>query len=166
MEGQGEGAWQRDLVASGFGAQLLPPLIQQGYLVREQRRCEDKGSSAGSGPQEVPQALTAEQQDVVKAYQQLSPGRGLLLWGITGSGKTEVYLQLAAQEMERGRHVLLLTPEIGLIPQLVDRCRKRFGSRVVEYHSGCGDAERVRTCLLYTSPSPRDATLSRMPSSA
>ena len=134
MEGQGDGAWQRDLVASGFGAQLLPPLIQQGYLVREQRRCEDKGSSAGSGPQELPQALTAEQQDVVKAYQQLSPGRGLLLWGITGSGKTEVYLQLAAQELERGRHVLLLTPEIGLIPQLVDRCRKRFGSRVVEYH--------------------------------
>ena len=155
LQGQGEGAWQRDLVASGFGAQLLPPLIQQGYLVREQRRCEDKGSSAGSGPQELPQALTAEQKDVVKAYQQLSPGRGLLLWGITGSGKTEVYLQLAAQELERGRHVLLLTPEIGLIPQLVDRCRKRFGSRVVEYHSGCGDAERVRTwrrCLAAEQP--------------
>ena len=155
LEGQGEGAWQRDLVASGFGAQLLPPLIQQGYLVREQRRCGDKGSSAGSGPQELPQALTAEQQDVVKAYQQLSPGRGLLLWGITGSGKTEVYLQLAAQELERVRHVLLLTPEIGLIPQLVDRCRKRFGSRVVEYHSGCGDAERVRTwrrCLAAEQP--------------
>ena len=138
LEGQGEGAWQRDLVASGFGAQLLPPLIRQGYLVRERRRCEDKGSSAGSGHQEPPQALTAEQQDVVKAYHQLSQGRGLLLWGITGSGKTEVYLPLAAQELERGRHVLLLTPEIGLIPQLVDRCRKRFGSRVVEYHSGCG----------------------------
>ena len=51
--------------------------------------------------------------------------------------------------------MLLLTPEIGLIPQLVDRCRKRFGSRVVEYHSGCGDAERVRTwrrCLAAEQP--------------
>jgi primosomal protein N' (replication factor Y) len=44
----------------------------------------------------------------------------------------------------KGRHVLLLTPEIGLIPQLVDRCRRRFGSRVVEYHSGCRDSEKVR----------------------
>ena len=154
LKAQGGGGWQRDLVASGFGAHLLPPLVQQGYLVRERRRAEDK-VAAGADLREHPQALTAEQHAVVDAYQQLAAGRGLLLWGITGSGKTEVYLQLAAQELERGRHVLLLTPEIGLIPQLVDRCRKRFGSRVVEYHSGCGDAERVRTwrrCLSAEQP--------------
>ena len=56
-----------------------------------------------------------------------------------------MYLQLAADELAAGRHVLLLTPEIGLIPQLVDRCRRRFGSRVLEYHSGCTERERVRT---------------------
>ena len=75
--------------------------------------------------------------------------------GITGSGKTEVYLQLAAAELKAGRHVLMLTPEIGLIPQLVDRCRKRFGAQVVEYHSGCSDRERVTTwrrCLASDEP--------------
>ena len=79
----------------------------------------------------------------------------MLLWGVTGSGKTEVYLQLAAQELAAGRHVLMLTPEIGLIPQLVDRCRRRFGSRVLEYHSGCRDRERLqvwRRCLAADQP--------------
>jgi primosomal protein N' (replication factor Y) len=92
----------------------------------------------------LPQFLKPEQAAAIEAYQALPEGAGLLLWGVTGSGKTEVYLQLAAEELAKGRHVLLLTPEIGLIPQLVDRCRRRFGSRVVEYHSGCRDAEKVR----------------------
>jgi primosomal protein N' (replication factor Y) len=92
----------------------------------------------------LPQSLKPEQAAAIESYQALPEGAGLLLWGVTGSGKTEVYLQLAADELAKGRHVLLLTPEIGLIPQLVDRCRRRFGSRVVEYHSGCRDAEKVR----------------------
>jgi primosomal protein N' (replication factor Y) len=92
----------------------------------------------------LPQSLKPEQAAAIEAYKALPEGAGLLLWGVTGSGKTEVYLQLAADELAKGRHVLLLTPEIGLIPQLVDRCRRRFGSRVVEYHSGCRDAEKVR----------------------
>ena len=63
-------------------------------------------------------------------------GQAFLLWGVTGAGKTEVYLQAAAEELTVGRSVLLLAPEIGLIPQLLDRCRARFGSCVIEYHSG------------------------------
>ena len=99
---------------------------------------------------EAPRELTEEQQQAVELFEALEPGDGLLLWGITGSGKTEVYLQLAAAELQAGRHVLLMTPEIGLIPQLVDRCRRRFGHRVLEYHSGCRDRERLqvwRRCL-------------------
>ena len=94
---------------------------------------------------EAPRTLTDEQQVAIDIFKDQPNGGGLLLWGITGSGKTEVYLQLAADELASGRHVLLLTPEIGLIPQLVDRCRRRFGSRVLEYHSGCTERERVRT---------------------
>jgi len=82
---------------------------------------------------------------VIERFEQQPSGGGLLLWGITGSGKTEVYLQLVAQELRAGRHALVLTPEIGLIPQLVDRCRRRFGARVLEYHSGCSDRDRVRS---------------------
>ena len=151
---QGQGVWQRDLSAAGFSSALINPLERQGFLLRERRRVEEveQGNVLDLEP---PRALTIEQEQAVQAYRQLPPGKGLLLWGITGSGKTEVYLQLAAQELAGGRHVLLLTPEIGLIPQLVDRCRQRFGACVVEYHSGCSDAERVRTwrrCLASRQP--------------
>ena len=140
---QGGGCWQRDLAAAGFHPSLLRTLEAAGHLQRERRRA---GLDAGHdhGPLEQARALTPEQQEALVTYGQLSPGAGMLLWGITGSGKTEVYLQLAAAELAQGKHVLLLTPEIGLIPQLVDRCRRRFGSIVLEYHSGCSDAERVR----------------------
>ena len=139
----GGGAWQKDLEAAGFGAGLLRPLERNGRIERTQRRWDGE-TARSSEPLELPQSLKPEQAEAIEAYQALPAGAGLLLWGVTGSGKTEVYLQLAADELSKGRHVLLLTPEIGLIPQLVDRCRRRFGSRVVEYHSGCRDSEKVR----------------------
>ena len=149
LERRGGGAWQRDLLAEGFQSGTVKSLESKG-LIRRQRKSESgpRGtdqSAASAAELESPRSLTNEQQSVVNRFQSLPEGGGLLLWGITGSGKTEVYLQLAAAELVAGRHVLLLTPEIGLIPQLVDRCRQRFGKRVLEYHSGCTPRERVRT---------------------
>jgi primosomal protein N' (replication factor Y) len=145
----GGGAWQRDLVAAGFQSGLVQALVRRERLVRELRLATDKQLSPlslGLAPvTEAPRTLTDEQQDAIDTFKDQPDGGGVLLWGITGSGKTEVYLQLAADELAAGRHVLLLTPEIGLIPQLVDRCRRRFGARVLEYHSGCTERERVRT---------------------
>ena len=65
-----------------------------------------------------------------------------LLEGVTGSGKTEVYLQLAHKVLQRGGQVLLLVPEIGLAPQTLARFQTRFNARVAEYHSGMTDAKR------------------------
>ncbi len=149
LERRGGGAWQRDLLAEGFQSGTVKSLESKG-LIRRQRKSESgprasDQSAARAAELELPRSLTNEQQSVVDRFQSLPEGGGLLLWGITGSGKTEVYLQLAAAELVAGRHVLLLTPEIGLIPQLVDRCRQRFGERVLEYHSGCTPRERVRT---------------------
>ena len=149
LERRGGGAWQRDLLAEGFQSGTVKSLESKG-LIRRQRKSESgprasDQSAARAAELELPRSLTDEQQSVVDRFQSLPEGGGLLLWGITGSGKTEVYLQLAAAELVAGRHVLLLTPEIGLIPQLVDRCRHRFGERVLEYHSGCTPRERVRT---------------------
>lgn len=145
----GGGAWQRDLVAAGFQSGIVQALVRRERLVRELRLATDAQPSPPSlgvvPDMEVPRPLTDEQTIAIETLKNQPEGGGVLLWGITGSGKTEVYLQLAADELAAGRHVLVLTPEIGLIPQLVDRCRRRFGSRVLEYHSSCTERERVRT---------------------
>jgi primosomal protein N' (replication factor Y) len=69
-------------------------------------------------------------------------GGSFLLYGPTGSGKTEVYLQVAAAALARGLGTILLVPEISLAPQSVGRVRARFGERVAIIHSGLSDAER------------------------
>lgn len=68
----------------------------------------------------------------------------ILLEGVTGSGKTEVYLGAVEQVLERGRQVLVLVPEIGLTPQLVGRFQRRLRAPVVLLHSGLSDGERER----------------------
>jgi primosomal protein N' (replication factor Y) len=70
------------------------------------------------------------------------PGGELLLHGVTGSGKTEVYLTATEAALERGRGVIVLVPEIGLTPQTVSRFEARFGDRVAVLHSGLSAGER------------------------
>lgn len=65
-----------------------------------------------------------------------------LLQGVTGSGKTEVYLQCIAQALAEGKTALMLVPEISLTPQIVNRFRRRFGSRVAVLHSGLSNGEQ------------------------
>jgi primosomal protein N' (replication factor Y) len=73
----------------------------------------------------------------------LDAGAGnLLLYGATGSGKTEVYLQTCAAALERGLGAIVLVPEIALAPQTVGRFRQRFGERIAILHSALTDAER------------------------
>ena len=72
----------------------------------------------------------------------------VLLWGVTGSGKTEVYLRAAEHALARGRQVLVLVPEINLTPQLEARFARRFaGHRLVSLHSGLTPAQRLRHWL-------------------
>ncbi len=68
--------------------------------------------------------------------------QGFLLHGVTGSGKTEVYLHVIDEARARGKGALLLVPEIALTPQLVDRFRARFGDEIAVLHSGLKDRER------------------------
>lgn len=155
---QGGAGWQRELLkALELGPSVAEGLVKRG-LVERQRRSFD-GSRAGAGQgntnRDQHQALNPDQANALSAINGAGSGQQLLLWGVTGAGKTEVYLQAAAHQIEQGRSVLLLTPEIGLIPQLLDRCRRRFGDRVVEYHSGCSDGQRIeawRRCLAGAEP--------------
>lgn len=151
----------RDLVQEGgFGRSLIGTMERRGLLLKGAGRGPARvgGGGAGTTPLEAPQPASPAQAKAMEAIADAPPGQALLLWGVTGSGKTEVYLQAAARELAAGRSVLILAPEIGLIPQLLDRCRRRFGVAVIEYHSGMGDGERVvawRRCL--------EATLQREP---
>ena len=87
---------------------------------------------------------TAEQQRAIAMLNQAASGFVcVLLQGVTGSGKTEVYLRAAANTLARGRSVLVLVPEIGLTPQLVGRFRARFSEPIAVLHSALTDAERL-----------------------
>jgi primosomal protein N' (replication factor Y) len=90
-------------------------------------------------------AANAEQRSAIEAISETAAARRFetfLLQGVTGSGKTEVYLQAAARVLERGRGVLILVPEIALTHDLVERVCARFGSAVAVLHSGLSDGER------------------------
>ncbi|KFN49875.1 primosomal protein N' [Arenimonas composti] len=89
--------------------------------------------------------LLPGQQAALAALAQGEGFRPLLLEGVTGSGKTEVYLQAIAEHaLAAGRQALVLVPEIGLTPQLLDRFRRRLGVPVLAMHSGLPDGERAR----------------------
>ncbi len=87
---------------------------------------------------------TAAQQQAIDAVTQTQGYRCFLLHGITGSGKTEVYVHLMHQALQRGEQVLLLVPEINLTPQLENYFRSRFpDAELASLHSGLSDGERI-----------------------
>jgi primosomal protein N' (replication factor Y) len=86
--------------------------------------------------------LNPDQQAALDAVLSARDGDRLLLHGVTGSGKTEVYLRAAAETLAQGRGVLILVPEIGLTPQMIDRFVTRFGDTVAVLHSKLGAGER------------------------
>ena len=97
------------------------------------------------GGEAKPAALSESQEAAVgRIVGAMDEGLGanFLLYGATGSGKTEVYLQACDAAFERGMGAIVLVPEIGLTPQAVGRFRARFGDRIAILHSALGEAER------------------------
>lgn len=93
--------------------------------------------SSTVGMQELTVLQKKTYDEILTASQQV-----VLLHGVTGSGKTEVYLHLAKKVIEEGKQVLFLVPEISLTPQMVNRVKSRFGSQVAIYHSGLNAQEK------------------------
>ncbi|OKH19382.1 primosomal protein N' [[Limnothrix rosea] IAM M-220] len=99
--------------------------------------------------------LTFDQQSAVEKILAMDSYGEVLLHGVTGSGKTEVYLQAIAQVLQRQKSALVLVPEIGLTPQLLDRFTARFGDKVLVYHSGLSTGERFDTWRRMLLPIPQ-----------
>jgi primosomal protein N' (replication factor Y) len=91
----------------------------------------------------LPALGEAQQHALARITQSLGSFTTLLLHGVTGSGKTEVYLQAIAEVLQRGEQALVLAPEIALTPQLLQRFRARFAVPIAVLHSGLNDSERL-----------------------
>ena len=107
----------------------------------EQRQPSRDYAIAGEA---APHRLSGPQEEALARIEAAAGTGGghFLLYGATGSGKTEVYLQACAEAIRRGEGAIVLVPEIALTPQALGRFRARFGDRVAVLHSGLSDAER------------------------
>ena len=106
---------------------------------------EERGQAP---PAEPGPALNAAQLAATAAVRERLDGfAAFLLDGVTGSGKTEVYLDLVREVVARGRQALILVPEIGLTPQVLARFRRRSGAHIALLHSGLAEGDRERAWL-------------------
>ena len=141
-----------ELAARGIGADTLSRLAKRGWVsVRTERVDRDPfrppaGVANACDPHPTPlRPLTNEQADALDRLRTLAAGatfKVALLHGVTGSGKTEVYLRLAAAVRDAGRGSLILVPEIALTPATAAQFRDAFGDRLAIQHSGLSDGER------------------------
>ncbi len=148
LAGAPDGLETSALAERGIGAQSLSRLARLGLLSFERRRVErdpfDRGVTLASDPRE-PFTLTGEQTAALERLRAMAGERSFrvaLLHGVTGSGKTELYLRIASDVRRAGRGVLLLVPEIALTPAVAGAFRTAFGGEVAIQHSGLSEGER------------------------
>nr|WP_313975416.1 primosomal protein N' [uncultured Psychrobacter sp.] len=138
------GASEDVLLLEGMQRPFLKALEEKGLI---ERYIEAKSAPAPVSLAKMPLALNEEQQlavDGIIAAHENKQYTGFLLNGITGSGKTEVYLQAMQAVLEAGKQVLILVPEIGLTPQTRARFASRFAAHIVLLHSGMNNTHRLQ----------------------
>ncbi|MEM6754168.1 MAG: DEAD/DEAH box helicase family protein, partial [Cyanobacteria bacterium P01_C01_bin.38] len=141
--------WLTELLQTcSTSSSVIKAIENKGYVVVEEKEIlrTDKTENADdtfAGGQA--KNLTSAQQIALETINNINGYASILLHGVTGSGKTEVYLQAIAPLLQKGKSALVLVPEIGLTPQLTDRFRARFGTKVSVYHSALSDGERYDT---------------------
>ena len=123
--------------------EVLSKLQHKGWIQHVEQEQTPAGNIVNSS--DTQHALTAQQQSAADAVQACFDSfQAFLLEGVTGSGKTEVYLRLIEPLLKDRKQVLVLVPEIGLTPQLVERFRQRFAVDIAVLHSGLNDSQRLR----------------------
>ena len=138
----------RQLAArAGIDSSTLKRLEERGLIERSQVNVRRRPAGAGVGvaASHAPDLTAAQASAVAGLVLKLDDpkaGEGLLLNGVTGSGKTEVYLAVVEEVLARGRTAIVLVPEIGLTPQAVGRFQARLGDRVAVLHSALSAGQR------------------------
>lgn len=134
-------------------------LVKRGVLETYEREVGRLNSGGIPHPERI-KPLSGPQRDaydnIVLSFLQKDV---TLLHGVTSSGKTEIYIHLIQQQIDSGRQVLYLLPEIALTVQIMERLRSVFGSRLGIYHSKYSDAERVEIWKKQLSAAPYDIIL-------
>ena len=136
---------QADLEAHGISRAVAENLCAKGVLASEQVN-KSLDLYAHIPRQEEQLTLTAEQQaayDALAPHLETGQAHGALLYGVTGSGKTLVFLKLIERCLALGKKALVLVPEISLTPQMIRRLKERFGKRVAVQHSALNHTERL-----------------------
>lgn len=135
----------KQLEEMGFSKSSIETLVRKGFIEKYDTTVERDPFATRVFEQDQKQQLTQEQQDAYDAIlETINKGeqRIFLLHGVTGSGKTEVYLQTIENVLNQGKQAMMLVPEIALTPQMVLRFKRRFGDEVAVLHSGLSKGER------------------------
>jgi len=135
------------LKSAGASSNTLNQLIKKGVFEvykREVGRLNVNIHSPVDGQEAEQLKLSRSQQTALKQIKDAFRKKDVaLLHGVTSSGKTEIYIQLIEETIQKGKQVLYLLPEIALTTQIINRLRKYFGNRIGVYHSKFNDSERV-----------------------
>jgi len=140
IEGIKPGLTRHDLTKDDFGASIINGLIRKGLANWTSIEQKIEPFDRNKTKNEEALSLNQEQINTMKSVSETGPH---LVFGITGSGKTEIYLQAIAGVISAGKQALVLVPEIGLTPQTVERFRARFNAPVFVLHSGLSDRDRL-----------------------
>lgn len=135
----------KEMKELGFSTALLNEAAKNGWLTFIEKEAYRDPFANQTFEKTTALSLNAEQQVAVETILQSvqeQQSHTYLLEGITGSGKTEVYLQVIAEVLNQGKTAIMLVPEISLTPQMVQRFKSRFGEHVAVMHSGLSQGEK------------------------
>ena len=133
------------LTELGVSSAVIKGLMEKGFYLKRKKKFTEIPMRTVSIKKTEPLQLTGEQSTAIKPILTALSQKEhevFLLYGVTGSGKTEIYLQSIQRVLEDGREAIVLVPEISLTPQMVNRFKGRFGDQVAVMHSGLSAGEK------------------------
>ena len=145
--------------AANCSSTVVKALVDRKMLSLYEREVGRLNTSEKAQAKQIKPLSEAQAKAFSAICAQFATKNVVLLHGVTSSGKTEIYVHLIQQELDRGRQVLYLLPEIALTVQMMSRLKKVFGSRLGIYHSKYSDAERVEIWKKQLSDAPYDIIL-------